>query len=86
VIFEKKQTTRNSLISGGFLWLRGWDLKGPVKNIVAFFGARCCTLSARIFHLLRLAFSAVWRRSPSQPTPSGARLSEIQNLISHIKK
>ena len=67
--------TRKSTFKPPFKGLRfdcGGGSSVPVKNIVAFFGARCCTLSARIFHLLQLAFSATGGarlRSPLPPEP-----------------
>ena len=54
-----------------FFVVAGVGSSAPVKNIVAFFGARCCTLSARIFHLLRLAFSATGGARLRSPRPPG---------------
>ncbi len=82
---KTRKSPLNRLIQGAMVWLPGVGSSVPVKNIVALCGTRCCALSARIFHLLRLAFSAVWRRSSSKPTPPETRRSE-DKIHSHISK
>ena len=75
---KTRKNSLNRLIQGTMFWLRGFE--SPSKKYCRILRGRGSPLSARVFHLLRLAFSAVGGarlRSPRPPNPSVGETKSI---------